>query len=222
MTGINPITADCLGCGRQIETEFVTLLGQTFLAERYCVLCREASEKALRAMRKEGGGSMEVIAVVKEVTRKNIEPKNGGEPFTLYEIAAGDNVWTTKKQDIALTAHSLVGKTAMIEGSVRQNGKYTNYFINSIMETDAPVTGADVFGGSDIPTTNGGSSSRDEQIWRQTATKVAAQLADTPTDFWQNVDTLMNFYRTGVHPGQEEDYATVGTQTEGPDDDIPF
>lgn len=201
-------------------------MGQTFLADRYCVLCKEADEVMLKKFLKdEGRGFMEVVAVVKEVTRKNIQPKNGSDPFTLYEITAGDNIWTTKKQDIALTAHSLVGKTAMITGSVQQKGNYTNYFINSIQETDAPVTGLDVFGDS-TPTSsmNGASSDRDENIHRQVATKVAAQLADNPTDFWQNVDTLMQFYRTGIHPYQEENYATVGTQEASPtgDDDIPF
>jgi DNA replication protein DnaC len=35
------LTATCLGCGREFETEQVVLLGQTFAAERYCDFCRE-------------------------------------------------------------------------------------------------------------------------------------------------------------------------------------
>ena len=200
-------------------------MGQTFLAERYCPLCLEAERIAFKSIVKEGRGEVEVTAVVKEVTRKNVTPKSGGDPFTLYEITAGDKTWATKKQDIALTAHSLVGKTARIEGRVQQNGNFTNYYINSIQETDAPATTSDVFD-SPIPSSNGSTAvptDRDESIYRQVATKVAAQLADTPTDFWQNVDTLMNFYRTGQHPSQEENYAQTATQTDfAGDDDIPF
>ena len=38
------MTARCLGCGREFETEEVILLGQTFAAERYCDICRAAEE----------------------------------------------------------------------------------------------------------------------------------------------------------------------------------
>src|ERR1700758_1927975 len=38
------VSARCLGCGREFETEQVVLLGQTFAAERYCALCRAAEE----------------------------------------------------------------------------------------------------------------------------------------------------------------------------------
>jgi CRISPR/Cas system-associated protein Cas10 (large subunit of type III CRISPR-Cas system) len=38
------VSARCLGCGREFETEEVVLLGQTFPAERYCALCRAAEE----------------------------------------------------------------------------------------------------------------------------------------------------------------------------------
>src|SRR5438445_13699630 len=41
----SPVTARCLGCGREFATEEVLLLGQTFAAERYCDVCREG-EKA--------------------------------------------------------------------------------------------------------------------------------------------------------------------------------
>lgn len=224
MSGPQPITAECIGCKRSFETEFVTLLGQTFLAQRYCVLCLEAEEVAIQNIVKEGRGEVEVVSVVKEVTRKNITPRNGGDPFMLYEIVAGDKTWTTKKQEIALTAHSLVGRLAAIEGRAQQKGNYTNYYINSIRETDAPETTEDPFSETIIPTTaNGASSDRDESIYRQVATKVAAHLADTPADFWQNVDTLMNFYRTGQHPSQGETYAQTATQTDFTgDDDIPF
>ena len=38
------MTARCLGCGREFETEEVILLGQTFAAERYCDICRAVEE----------------------------------------------------------------------------------------------------------------------------------------------------------------------------------
>ena len=219
-----PITTECITCGRAIETEFVSLMGQTFIAERTCVLCREASEKALQAAKK-GANSVEVVAVVKDVSRKQITPKNGGNPFTLFEIDAGDNTWTTKRQELALTAHSLKGRTAVISGKVEQKGNYTNYYLDSIAETDAPPT-SDIFDTptATIPESNGNNDAREENIHRQVATKVAAQLADNPADFWQNVDTLMRFYQTGVHPQQEGTNGVAATQEEGftGDDNIPF
>jgi DNA replication protein DnaC len=38
------LTVRCLGCKREFETEEVRLLGQTFAAERYCDVCREAEK----------------------------------------------------------------------------------------------------------------------------------------------------------------------------------
>jgi len=38
------VTARCLGCGRDFETEQVVLLGQSFPTERFCALCRAADE----------------------------------------------------------------------------------------------------------------------------------------------------------------------------------
>jgi DNA replication protein DnaC len=38
------VAVRCLGCGREFETEQVTLLGHTFAAERYCGMCRAAEE----------------------------------------------------------------------------------------------------------------------------------------------------------------------------------
>lgn len=40
----DPLTATCLGCGREFATEQVVLLGQTFPAERYCALCLEGEK----------------------------------------------------------------------------------------------------------------------------------------------------------------------------------
>lgn len=201
-----------------METEFVTLMGQTFIAERYCVLCIETEDRAIRAMTKEGKGQLEVIAVVKEVTKKHIVPKNGGMEFDLYEIEAGDHVWTTKKQDIALSAHALVGQAALINGKVQQKGNYTNYYIDSIAESDSLPTKIPM----DMVESNNGSTSRDESIYRQVATKVAAQLADNTNDFWQNVNILLHFYRTGEQPGQGTSDEMVAAQTYAGDDDIPF
>jgi hypothetical protein len=201
-------------------------MGQTFIADRYCVLCREAEELAIKSAVKERRGKVEVTAVVKEVGRKQVTPKSGANPFTLFEITAGDHTWVTKIQDIALTAHSLVGKNVIIDGKVEQNGNYTNYYINSIKEADdstsviAPTT-------VEIPlstTSNGKSPEEEAKIHRQVATKVAALLADTPIDFWQNVDSLMTFYSTGNHPYQGDtngESTTQATQFQG-DDGIPF
>ena len=46
-----PLTATCLGCGREFATEQVVLLGQTFPAERFCAVCREAEKVRERERR---------------------------------------------------------------------------------------------------------------------------------------------------------------------------
>jgi hypothetical protein len=66
-------------------------------------------------------------------------------------------------------------------------------------------------------------------ILRQTATKVAATLAQKegggPIDFWQNVMTLIQFYRTGALPiVPTPQLGDVNREQPPPhgDDDIPF
>ena len=172
---------------------------------------------------------MQQTSLVKEVTRRTVTPKNGAPAFLLYEIEDANGIkWTTKKDDLALTAHTLVGKTATFEGLIKENGQWKNYYLNGIWEaSDIPAPDPAPF----IPETTSTSTAtipdtteeKETRISRMTATKVAAHMSEGPGEFWQNVQTLMTFYVTGQHPEGEE-YATTVTQTPANDPyaDIPF
>jgi hypothetical protein len=223
------VTLKCLDCGKEFQTEHVSLMGQMFFAERYCSNCLFTYRGTDLLPITEGRTKLQTTAMIKEVTKRNIEPKSGAAPFTLFEIEDSDGTkWTTKKQGLALEAHSLVGKMASIDGTIKENGQYKNYYLEGITEAgNLPAALISENGHSasnllpatvDVRDTSG---NRDEQIWRQTACKVAAVLSDDPVSFWENVDRLLNYFRTGEHPGQEEQtYATASTFTG--DDNIPF
>lgn len=175
---------------------------------------------------------MEVTSTITGVTKKLVTPKNGSPPFDLFEIEDGTGVkWTTKKKDLALTAHALVGRSVLITGDVKQNGNYTNYYLTAIKEATrdeliASATGTRTLENTtflDPPTRAAvADNEREEKIFRQVATKVAATMSDTSDDFWTNVRVLLDFYRTGNFP----EYATAGasyghdTYTSSTDDDI--
>lgn len=177
----------------------------------------------------EGRMAVQSTAQIKEVTRRTVTPKNGNPPFLLYEIEDSNGTkWTTKKDDLALTAHALVGKSATIEGSIVENGRFKNYYLNGIWESNgvpAPETAiVPTVIPDSTPSFRDTTDDKDISIWRQVATKVAAQMSEGPDEFWKNVEILMTFYATGQHPDTEGEYATAASQATHftGDDDIPF
>jgi DNA replication protein DnaC len=69
------LSARCLGCGREFETEQVVLLGQTFAAERYCELCRTAEEVVDEQRRAETRWArVQVPSAYDDCTFENFEP----------------------------------------------------------------------------------------------------------------------------------------------------
>jgi DNA replication protein DnaC len=69
------LSARCLGCGREFETEQVVLLGQTFTAERYCALCRAAEEVVDEQRRAETRWArVQVPSAYDDCTFENFEP----------------------------------------------------------------------------------------------------------------------------------------------------
>jgi hypothetical protein len=52
--------------------------------------------------------------------------------------ATGDQQLSTKKADLVVAVQGLVGQTAELEYTVKQNGSYTNYYLEKV----TPVNGA--------------------------------------------------------------------------------
>lgn len=176
---------------------------------------------------------MQVETTILGVTQKEITKKDGGK-MVLFEVDTSDGTtWTTGKNELALDANNRVGQQAIIDGTIKENGKFKNYYLNSITDSPNSVTAPSV--NSPSPTTTpvfpttasagnstitwnipsaGAWTAKDQSIWRQTATKVAAHISDgDPQTFWQNVDELVKYYETGEKPA----FVTANST-----DDIPF
>lgn len=76
---------------------------------------------------------------ITSVTGKQINTKNG--VGTIYEIAASDGIkYATFKAPLAQKAHGLVGGAAVaLSFTTRQNGEYTNYSLQDIVDGAAPA-----------------------------------------------------------------------------------
>lgn len=56
-----------------------------------------------------------------------------------FSVIDGNDVeYTTKKQDLADRAKSLIGQNAEIEFSLKENGKYTNRYLDKVQPAAAP------------------------------------------------------------------------------------
>lgn len=168
-----------------------------------------------------------------QIVVADVEPRiiKQGTPDqrTIYDVVDQEgNKWTAWDKDTAEAAWHLKGQRAQAQVEVKQNGKYTNRTLITIGPSGASVPTPEIFpsaptfppdpiapneASSLIPQT----TDRDRNIWRQTATKVAASLAPaTEVEFWANVLMLYSYYETGVIPnGAPQEQAET-------DDGIPF
>ena len=165
------------------------------------------------------------IAVIEDVTKRTANSARG--PFEIFEVQLMGNAHRARKDvwDIAMT---LRGQSVFADVRSEQRGEWTNYFVDSIVpatqstpvqpaQTAAPMPETTSFGPQATTTAGTGSmnvqftpqptgyvvSDKDRIIWRQTATKVAADLrdpGDSDVTFWANVDMLIHFYETGLYP----------------------
>lgn len=174
----------------------------------------------------------QIQATVQSVTSVQRVRKADNQPFTLYEVKVSNGqTYSTSKRPIAEQAHALTGSLAILTVDEQVNGQWTNYYLNAIQGTQPSMT---TDNGSITqpsitftqPTTSASNSlslisdrtaENDEKIWRQVATKVAAKMSANPSEFWQNVDNLIEFYRSGSKP-EGVLAGAVSAQT----DDIPF
>jgi DNA replication protein DnaC len=133
----NPLAACCLGCGREFETEQVVLLGQTFAAERYCAMCREAEEVCDEQRRAdERWARVLVPSAYDGSTFENFDPV----PDTLNALAVCRQ-WTKEfragtdlRQGLLLRGNPGAGKTHLAVAILREviwsGQKKTALFLN--------------------------------------------------------------------------------------------
>lgn len=68
---------------------------------------------------------------------REVKGPNGNGWFSV--IDGNDVEYTTKKKDLAEKAQSLVGQTAEIEFTLKENGQYTNRYLDKIQPAAAPA-----------------------------------------------------------------------------------
>ena len=150
-------------------------------------------------------------------------------PFQIYEVLMGGTPYRARKPVFDL-AQTLRGQQVYADTRVEQKGEWTNYFVDSLtLPQPGPYQGQPQNSYQPAqqgyqpqpapqPTSPPNPTEKDRQIWRQTATKVAAFMRDqgeTQQDWWMNVERLVWFYETGQHPFS-------GGSDGPPDDSIPF
>lgn len=159
--------------------------------------------------------------LIQGVYPRQVNGRNG--TFTLMEVDLNGQKYVAKKE-VADLAARMIGQPVEAVTRVEQRGQYTNYYVDDLRPAG--------YGGTATvaqPPASVSPSDRDRQIWRQTATKVAATLSEGGAGgFWENVDMLLRFYETGVHPVTpvpSPDYglpAFSGPDQYTPDENIPF
>lgn len=165
-------------------------------------------------------GSMTMEGVVIEVELRKGNRKSDNQPYVCYDIIDQDNVkWVAWERELAERAFNLKGQAALWQVEIVQNGNYTNRTLRGIdaktasgFEPALKAMEASIGGFNEktafpepgqpvqIPGDPGVPRDTDRYIWRQCATKVAAQLGGTANEFWENSLALVNFYETGVSP----------------------
>ncbi len=173
--------------------------------------------------------SMMMEGIVKDVEVRKI--KNG--TMTVYDVVDAEGVkWTAWEKELAERAYALKDQPALLEVDVEQKGKWTNRNLRGI--EGKPVAGftpaleaMSASLGTEKPPSlldakealTEAPSYRDRSIFRQTAAKVAAHLAEggsSPEEFWANTRDLAAYFESGVLPSGGDKAPAVA------EDDIPF
>lgn len=70
---------------------------------------------------------------------REVKGPNGNGWFSILD--GNDVEYQTKKQDLADRAKSLIGQNAEIEFTLKENGKYTNRYLDKVQPAAAPPSG---------------------------------------------------------------------------------
>lgn len=175
----------------------------------------------------------QITALIQSAVPRVVNKRDGGQ-ITLNEVFINGQAYTARKP-VFDQASMLVGQIAQLTVRSETNDRgYTNHYLDGVMQQmqTQPVAQPSQPQIAPQVTTNL-PTDKDRSIWRQCATKVAAQLlspSDGEATFWNNVDRLMQFYETGQKPNTEQasnpvsnpmsSVGQVGGYTT--DSDIPF
>lgn len=85
--------------------------------------------------------------VINGVTRKDLTRNSDGKPFTVWDVETTVGRISAGRPDLAQKAMDLQGESAYFDVSVKENGAYTNYYLNAIKEDHQTSGGADYSGG---------------------------------------------------------------------------
>lgn len=148
---------------------------------------------------------MQITAQIQSAVPRVIT-KRDGQQITLYEVFVNGQAFVAKKP-VFDQASMMVGQIVQLNTRTETNERgYTNNYLDSLVQgqqtqqapqaQQQPQYHPAPTQPTEQPTT------RDRQIWRQTATKVAAHLSSGEPEhaFWRNVDVLVHFYETGQKP----------------------
>src|SRR5262245_53894818 len=158
---------------------------------------------------------MQITTVLTNAAPRTIVPRNGSNPFTVFEVFDHENTAWRVKEDVYNVARYLIGQTVAMVVRTEQNGQWTNRFADIVEAVGGPPLSipqpapqqtapaqalhqaqqAQMAAGRTVTASSGQQpapiytfpTSKDRSITRQTAGKVAAQISQNPEEFWVNV-----------------------------------
>lgn len=155
----------------------------------------------------------------------NVLVKTLQDGRSIYRVMVGNREYTTFKRDLAEAAKELIGREAEIDFQVKQNGNYTNYYLDSVL----PVRPSQQNGSGQLSLDQGTPSSSEERelrIMRQSALARAIETLPYFEKAEQSRETLatlaeeyLSYFLSG---NWENNAALAGSSSFQPDDDIPF
>lgn len=184
---------------------------------------------------------------VMAVKERQLVRKSDNQPFTIYDVETSVGTLGTTVKQLAEHARSVIGVPLVIGWTEKQNERDGRTYTNLYLETLEPLPQQEI----PVPPQPGSAAeeimnaaaalhqptqpsydmtaevSRDESIWRQSAAKTAAQFNNKDLgQYWERVEMLLNFYRTGIIPVAEESQfipsGTTAAANAADDPDIPF
>ena len=147
---------------------------------------------------------------------REVKGPNGNGWFSILD--GNDVEYQTKKQDLADRAKSLIGQNAEIEFTLKENGKYTNRYLDKVQPAAAPPSGGGGPSSHDI-----GRMARFSAI--NTAAIICAATGDTSPRELVEVARWVLTYGFKGEEGLDLEPPAPAQETlpdPGPADDIPF
>src|SRR5262245_58010874 len=81
---------------------------------------------------------MQITTVLTNAAPRTIVPRNGSNPFTVFEVFDHENTAWRVKEDVYNVARYLIGQTVAMVTRTEQNGQWTNRFADIIEAVGGP------------------------------------------------------------------------------------